>query len=327
MILVTGGAGFIGSHLVNALNRTTPEPIAVCDYFENVQWRYLRTSEVHDFVHPGELTRFLAVNGQQISHVFHLGAVSSTETIDSAAVIERNFIASCQLWDWCADSETAIVYASSAATYGDGSNGFSDECSPEYLAGLRPLNAYAWSKHLFDRRVARALASGTRRPPVSLGLKFFNVFGPHEAHKGRGRSMVRQAYDQLLASNVVSLYRSTNPERADGAQRRDFIWIDDAVATLLWCYRLEGFSGLLNVGTGVSRSFNDVATCVARSLGVPERITYKDMPDSLRAAYQNMTCAEMQRARYLGFGHEFLSLEVGVDRYVRWLRKETENGC
>jgi ADP-L-glycero-D-manno-heptose 6-epimerase len=210
-----------------------------------------------------------------------------------------------------------LIYASSAATYGDGAAGFDDDGSPAALARLRPLNAYGWSKHLTDRRIARIVAEGGPRPPQWAGLKFFNVYGPGEDHKGAQRSVVPQVWRQVRSGGPARLFRSYRPGVPDGEQRRDFVWIGDAVAVMLWLLDRPEVSGLFNVGSGWARSFNDLAQAVFAALGREPRIEYVDMPARLRDRYQYFTEAPIDRLRRAGYDAPMTTLEEGVRRYVR----------
>jgi ADP-L-glycero-D-manno-heptose 6-epimerase len=210
-----------------------------------------------------------------------------------------------------------FIYASSAATYGDGAQGFDDDWSIEHLATLHPMNAYGWSKHLFDRRVARKIAAGSRRPPQFVGLKFFNVYGPNEYHKGGQQSVVAQIYPHAKADAAYQLFRSHNPNYTDGGQMRDFIWIDDCVDVMMWMLDNPQVSGIFNVGTGKARTFLDLASSVYHALGKEPNIKYQDTPVAIRDKYQYFTQASMDRLRAAGYHRPFTSLEDGVGKYVR----------
>ena len=249
--------------------------------------------------------------------VFHLGAISDTTEADAGRLIENNATFSLALWEWCAANGVRFVYASSAATYGDGAQGFDDDGTPEALARLRPRNAYAWSKHLLDRRIARLVASGADAPPQWVGLKFFNVYGANEFHKGPQRSMVHQVWEQAAAGGPARLFRSHRAGVENGGQTRDFIHVDDCVAAMEWFLTHPGVSGLFNLGTGVPRTFRDLAEAVCAALGRRTEIEFFDPPAPLRDGYQYYTCARMERLRAAGFNRPFASLEDGVARTVR----------
>jgi ADP-L-glycero-D-manno-heptose 6-epimerase len=220
------------------------------------------------------------------------------------------------LWRWCTDNGSRFIYASSAATYGGGEAGFVDDDDPVALARLRPLNAYGWSKHLFDRWVARQLARGLPRPAQWAGLKFFNVYGPNEYHKGSMKSVVAQIFPRAVAGDAVRLFRSHRPEYADGGQLRDFVWVGDCVRVVDWLLRTPTANGLLNVGTGVARSFADLAAAVFAALDREPRIEFVDTPEEIRDRYQYFTQADTAKLRAAGFAEPFTALEDGVGRYV-----------
>jgi ADP-L-glycero-D-manno-heptose 6-epimerase len=210
-----------------------------------------------------------------------------------------------------------LIYASSAATYGDGSAGFEDDPAPGPLARLRPLNLYGWTKHAFDLQVARMLAAGEPRPPQWVGLKFFNVFGPNEYHKGGMISVVKVKHDEIAAGLSPRLFRSDRPDLADGAQARDFIWVGDVVDVALWLLDTPSVSGLFNLGTGRARTYLDLAQAVCDAAGVPRRVEFIDMPEKLRGQYQSFTQASMERLRAAGYAGQFTPLEEGIRRYVQ----------
>ncbi|HUK57615.1 MAG TPA: ADP-glyceromanno-heptose 6-epimerase [Stellaceae bacterium] len=317
MIVITGGAGFIGSNLAAALEERGEEDIAVCDRLgHDDKWRNLQKRELAALVPPEGLFELLRQHARQISTVFHLGAVSSTTETDADLVVASNFALSLALWEWCAANGTRLLYASSAATYGDGAAGFDDDGSPAALARLKPLNAYGWSKHLFDRRVAR-LAKMPSRPPQWAGFKFFNVYGPNEYHKGAMKSVAAQIFPRAAKGEACRLFRSYRPDFADGGQLRDFVYVEDCVAMLLFLYDHPEQSGLFNVGSGAARSFADLAAAVYRALGREPAIEYVDMPLELRERYQYRTEARMDRLHGRGYNAAPRSLEDGVRHYVQ----------
>ncbi len=318
MILVTGGAGFIGSNILAALEEKGAGKLVVCDRLRsNDKWRNLAKRELADIVHPEQLFDFLEANRKNMEVVFHMGAISSTTETDADKILANNFSLSLALWKWCAVNDVRFIYASSAATYGDGAHGFDDDGSVDHLARLRPLNAYGWSKHLFDRRVARKIASGARRPPQWAGLKFFNVYGPNEYHKGGQQSVVAQIYPHAEKDAAYQLFKSHNPKYGDGGQLRDFIWVDDVVDVMMWLLEHRHVNGLFNVGTGQARSFLDLASAVYRAVGREPNIKYRDTPVEIRDKYQYFTQAEMGRLRQAGYAKPFTSLEDGVGTYVK----------
>ncbi len=325
MIVVTGGAGFIGSNLVAGLAERGEHEIVVCDRLgDGDKWRNLDRHEIAEIVAPDRLPAFLDAHANTIQTVFHLGAISSTTETDADAMMAANFTYSLELWRWCVAHEARLIYASSAATYGDGAEGFDDDGSPAALARLRPLNLYGFSKHLFDRRVARLVADGARTPPQWVGLKFFNVYGPGEAHKGEMRSVVAKTHAAARRGEAVTLFRSHHPDYADGGQLRDFVSVRDCVGVMLWLLDHPEVNGLFNLGTGSARSFADLAAAVFVALGTTPEVVYVDTPPELREKYQYFTQAEMKRLRAAGYDAPFLSLEDGVADFVAGQAKRSE---
>jgi len=320
MIVVTGGAGFIGSNLIAALRAHKEhgdEEIVVCDRFgTDDKWRNLAKHEVTDFVQPEQFFDVMTRQAPRVSIAIHLGAISSTTETNVDAIVENNFRFSLDLWEWCVRHGVRFIYASSAATYGDGAQGFRDEASVEALGRLRPLNAYGWSKNLFDRRVARLALTG-KKPIQWAGLKFFNVYGPNEYHKGEMRSLIAKNFRIAADGGAVRLFKSHDPRYRDGGQLRDFIYVKDAVDVILWLLEEPDTSGLFNVGTGQARSFADLIGAMFNALEKPPRIDYVDMPVELRAQYQYFTQADTGNLRAAGYRKPFTTLEAGVGDYVR----------
>ncbi len=318
MILITGGAGFIGSNLAAALAERGERDVAICDRLgQDGKWRSIAKRELAAVVPPEALFAFLDGHAREIGVVFHMGAISSTTETDADLIAATNFTLSQRLWEWCAESETRFIYASSAATYGDGSAGFDDDGSAAALARLKPLNAYGWSKHLFDRRVARLLERNTPRPPQWAGLKFFNVYGPNEYHKGAMKSVVAQIYPRAVTGEPARLFRSHRPDVVDGGQKRDFVYVRDCVDMMLWLYDHPAVNGLFNIGSGTARSFADLAAAVFRALGSEPRIDFVDTPVEFRDKYQYFTEARMERLRAAGYARPPTTLEEGVRDYVQ----------
>ena len=314
MLLVTGGAGFIGSNVVASLNEAGRTDIAVNDILGSEgKWRNLAGRQLAEFVPPADLLRWL--DGRKLDAVVHLGAISSTTATDADLLIETNVRLSLRLFEWCASTRTPFIYASSAATYGDGHAGFSDDW-PGTLKRLKPMNLYGWSKHMFDLAVVERVARKDKLPPQWAGLKFFNVFGPNEYHKGEMMSLVAKRFDEARAGEPIRLFKSHREGVADGEQKRDFIYVDDAVAVVRWLLETPTVSGIFNVGTGKARSFRDLMIAMFAALGRKPNIEYIDMPVSIRDAYQYFTQAEIGNLRRAGFGAEFATLEDGVKRYV-----------
>jgi len=316
MYLVTGGAGFIGSNLVAALCARGAEVMVVDRLGDGEKWRNLARHPIAGLLPPEELKDFWAAR-PPLSAVLHMGAISETTATDADLVAATNFTLPLWLWGACAERGIPFLYASSAATYGDGSRGFDDDGRPEALARLRPLNLYGWSKHAFDRRVAEILARGGPAPPQWAGLKFFNVYGPNEYHKGRMASVVHHKFQQVMRGEPATLFRSDRPDIADGEQMRDFVHVDDCVAVMLWLLDSPGVSGLFNCGSGRARSFLDLVRAMFAALGRPEDIRFVDMPADLRGRYQYFTEAPLDRLRAAGYPGQMTPLEEGVRRYVQ----------
>ena len=320
MLLVTGGAGFIGSNLIAGLNEVGRTDIVVNDALGNTgKWRNLGKRQVADVVPPGELSGWL--DGRKLDAVVHLGAISDTTATDGDLVLATNFRLSLRLLDWCTATRTPFLYASSAATYGAGTEGFDDEWSPAALQRLRPMNLYGFSKHLFDLAVVDRFAKRAKLPPQWVGLKFFNVFGPNEYHKGEMTSLIGKRFEDAKAGKPVHLFKSHRHGIGDGEQKRDFIYVDDAVAIMRWLLDTPAVSGIFNVGTGKARSFRDLIAAMFRALGHAPNIEYVDMPPTIRDQYQYFTQAKVENLRKAGYNADFTSLEEGVNRYVTFLNQ------
>jgi ADP-L-glycero-D-manno-heptose 6-epimerase len=315
MYLVTGGAGFIGSNLVARLNEAGHGDVAVCDYLGSEgKWRNLQKRRLADFVAPADLAVWLM--GRKLEAVFHMGAISETTATDGDLVIDTNFRLPLRLLDWCAATRTPFIYASSAATYGDGEAGFADDNSLEALTRLKPMNLYGWSKHVFDLAVIERTRNGGPLPPQWAGLKFFNVFGPNEYHKGEMMSLVAKRFEDAKAGTPVRLFKSHRDGIADGEQRRDFIYVDDTVAVMLWLLEHPRVSGIFNVGTGVASSFKDMITALFAALGRGPNIEYIDMPLAIHNSYQYFTQASVDHLRQAGYSKPFTPIAAAVKTYV-----------
>ncbi len=319
MIIVTGGTGFIGSNLVAALEEQGHEDIVVCDTLGmEDKWRNIAKRELRDLVHPDRLFDYLDAHADEIDVIFHMGAISSTTEQDIDLVVETNIVLSRRLWNWCGRHNKRLIYASSAATYGDGDQGFDDFESVNELSILRPLNAYGWSKHVFDRRIARELKNKKKAVPKQwAGLKFFNVYGPNEYHKGEQMSVICKLYPQVMAGAAAKLFKSHKDEYEDGGQLRDFVYVKDCVAVMIWLYENENVSGLFNIGTGKARSFKDLALSTFAAADKELKINFIDMPEFLREKYQYFTEAKMDKLRAAGYDKPFTDLEEGVRDYVQ----------
>lgn len=318
MIIVTGGAGFIGSNILAGLEARGYRDLIIVDRLrDGVKWRNIAKRGLADILPPEALWDVLGAHRGGVKAILHMGAISATTETDADKILANNFRLTMDLWSWCAATGVRFLYASSAATYGDGAAGFDDSFTAADLARLRPLNPYGWSKHLVDRRIRALLDDRQPAPPQWVGLKFFNVYGPNEEHKGAMRSVVHQIHPKARAGEAFSLFKSHRPGCPDGGQKRDFIWVDDVVDVVLWLLETPTVSGLFNLGTGQARSFADLAAAVYAALGQEPRILYRDMPEPLRAKYQYFTQARMERLRAVGYDRPFTPLEEGVRRYVQ----------
>jgi len=317
MYVVTGGAGFIGSNVVAQLSDNGGE-IVVCDWMRrDERWRNLAKHEVAAIIAPPQLRAWLEGHSDHITAVVHMGAISATTEIDVDQLADNNIRATLDLLEWCTETQTRLIYASSAATYGDGTAGFDDELTPSALTRLRPLNAYGWSKHVVDRRIARLLDERRPLPPQCVGLKFFNVYGPNEYHKGSMQSVIASNARKLLAGEALRLFRSYRPDYVDGGQLRDFIYVKDCVNIIVWLLQNPNVSGLFNVGTGKARSWLHLAHAMFAAVHKAPVIEYIDMPAPLVDKYQYFTEAKMARLRAAGYTKPFTELEAGVGEYIR----------
>jgi len=313
MIIVTGGAGFIGSNIVADLC-AKGEDVVVCDRLgtDNIKWKNLASHPIDRIVQPEDIPAFLQGDGQAAKAVIHMGAISATTASDGDEIVRNNFDLSRLLWEWCAHKEIPYIYASSAATYGDGSQGFMDDNSLEAMQALRPLNLYGWSKQWFDIWALRAVKAGKPTPPQWAGLKFFNVYGPNELHKEDMMSIVSKNYQKCVAGEPVKLFKSHHPDYEDGGQLRDFVYVKDCVSIISWLLENPSVNGVFNVGSGKARSFRDLISAAYRAAGNEPNIDYVDMPVQLRDRYQYYTQAELGNLRQVGYDKPTTSLEDGV---------------
>ena len=325
-ILVTGGAGFIGSNIAGMLADHTDFRIVVVDEFgASDKWRNLAKHRIFEIIAPGEVFYWLESNKTDLEAIIHMGAISSTTETNVDLIMSTNFTLSRGLWNWAAQNKKRFIYASSAATYGDGSAGFDDDLEITQLGKLKPLNAYGWSKHLFDQFVSVASAGKDNVPPQWVGLKFFNVYGPNEYHKEEQRSVVNQIFPHAVHGRPVKLFHSYRDDYKDGEQLRDFVYVKDCVKVIIWLIANPKINGLYNLGTGKARSFKDLAAATFAAVGKPIAVSYIDMPDELRGKYQYFTEANMARLRAAGYTDSFYSLEDGVRDYVQnYLAKDDQ---
>lgn len=318
MIIVTGGAGFIGSNIVAELEQQGYKDIVVVDWLgSDDKWKNIAKRELAAVIQPEQLSEFLENHKSEIEAIIHMGAVSATTEKDVDLIIKSNFQLSWELWCFCRDNDKQFIYASSAATYGDGSSGFIDRDDLEFVNKLRPLNAYGWSKALFDRKVAREVLEKRKTPKQYAGLKFFNVYGPNEYHKGGQKSVVAHIFPQVKNDEEVKLFKSYNSQYADGQQLRDFVWVGDCAAVVMWLLKNPWVNGLFNVGTGQARSFYDLAKATWAAINKEPKIGFKDMPEELRGKYQYYTQADLTKLRSFGYDKPMTSLEDGIREYVQ----------
>lgn len=316
MILVTGGAGFIGSNIAAALCESG-ERVAISDEFgTGDKWRNVSKLALADIVHPKEQLWWIEKNKSNLSTIVHMGAISATTETDVDLIVRENYTLSRHLWEACTASGIRFIYASSAATYGDGSNGFVDDLTLSEQAKLRPLNPYGWSKLLFDKFVANEVAQKNPTPPQYAGLKFFNVYGPNEYHKGSMKSVIAHMHPLAAAGKTVMLFRSHHPDYRDGEQKRDFIYVNDCVDVVLWLLASPKVNGLFNVGTGTARTFLDLAKSLFLALNREADIGFRDTPSEIREKYQYFTQANVSNLRTAGYVKPFTTLEAGVADYV-----------
>ena len=309
-IVVTGAAGFIGSCLVRMLNdRGIRDVYLVDDIGESAKWKHFVNKEYIDYFHKDDFLGILP-ELKGVTHIIHMGACSSTTERDFDYLYRNNFDYTRKLWQYCAENNISFIYASSAATYGDGKEGFDDE---DDIHRLRPLNGYGYSKHLFDLWAEKQ----TKVPKQHVGLKFFNVYGPNEDCKDDMASVIFKSFNQINEVGKVKLFRSHNPDYKDGGQLRDFVYVKDICKVISFMIDHPDISGLFNLGTGKARSFKDLAEATFHAMGVTPNIEYIDMPISIRDKYQYFTEAKMDKLRKAGYTEGFYSLEDGVEDYVK----------
>lgn len=309
-MIVTGGAGFIGSCIVRELNDRGIEDIIIVDHIaETDKWMNLRNKKYINYINRDDFLRQLPSYAGKISHIIHMGACSSTTERNFDFLYKNNLQYTQMLWKFCVENQISFIYASSAATYGDGTQGFDDR---EDINRLLPLNGYGYSKQLFDLWVEKQVL----RPRQFVGFKFFNVYGPNEYFKGSMASVIFHSFNKITATGEMGLFKSYKEEYADGGQLRDFVYVKDICKVILFMIDHPDVSGLFNLGTGNARSFLDLATATFRAMGLEPNIKYIEMPETLRPKYQYYTQAQMDKLRGAGYQESFTSLEDGVHDYV-----------
>lgn len=310
MIVVTGAAGFIGSCLVKRLNEEGIGPVlAVDDFTDAAKTKNLEGKDIYKQIDRFEFIKNPGLWGKP-EFIFHIGARTDTTEFDTALLHKLNTDYTTKLWNYCTQNQVPLIYASSAATYGLAENGFDDNHAG--IPKLKPLNPYGQSKQDFDVWVLKQ----SKTPPFWAGLKFFNVFGPNEYHKGRMASVVMHGTTQIKEKGFIKLFRSHIPEYKDGEQVRDFIYVKDVLDVMLYLYHTRPESAIYNLGTGQARSWNDLAKAIFKALRKPLNIEYIDIPEDIREKYQYHTEAKMQKLIKTGYNKPFTPLEVAVDEYV-----------
>ncbi len=316
MFIVTGGAGFIGSCLVKRLNQEGIEDILIVDHLGLTEkWRNLTNKLFADYLEKDTFLSLIEKNGldKKVEAVFHLGACSSTTEQDASYLLKNNYQFSKVLAKWSLAKKIPFIYASSAATYGDGSQGYAD--NEAEIQKLRPLNMYGYSKQLFDLWILR-----NKLMDKIVGIKFFNVYGPNEYHKGDMRSLVVKAFEQIQKEKKIRLFKSYKPEYKDGEQKRDFLYVKDAIEIVMEFFKKPKIRGIYNLGSGVAKTWNDLANALFKALGQKPNIEYIEMPEILRDKYQYFTQADLKKLRAAGVQHKFMDLDGAVADYVTFLK-------
>ncbi len=315
-IVVTGGAGFIGSVFIWRLNQAGLEDIIVVDEFDEDKKKNLKGKKIIDCLDKDKfLEKLTSTKLGRIDFLVHLGACSSTTETDEDYLMKNNYLYSKSLAEWALQKNVHFLYASSAATYGRGEFGFSDE--DHFSLKLKPLNLYGWSKQKFDLWVIQNNLSGK-----VTGFKFFNVFGPNEYHKGEMRSVVVKTYERIRKEGRAFLFKSYRQDYGDGEQKRDFVYVKDAVEVMWYFFTHPEKKGIYNVGTGKARTFNDLVRALFQALNMEPQITYIDMPENLKNQYQYFTEADLRKLRMAGCNHVFRQLEESVSEYVGYLKNQ-----
>jgi len=318
-ILLTGGAGFIGSCMLWRLNTAGIKDIIVVDHLgESSKWKNLVGKHFEDYFEKDKFLNYLETGklNRKIDTVIHLGACTSTTEQNATYMMENNYVYSRRLAEWALKNRKRFLYASSGATYGAGEIGYSDR--DDVTPKLKPLNVYGYSKHLFDLWTLK-----NNLEKEFVGFKFFNVFGPNENHKDDMRSMVNKGYQQIKATGKIRLFKSHKPEYKDGGQKRDFVYVKDAIELVYHFMEHPGKRGIFNIGTGEAKTWNDLGNALFLALGMKPRIEYFDMPQVLKGKYQYFTEADLEKLRQKGCNHKFFTLNDAVKDYVSFLEKDT----
>ena len=331
MIVVTGGAGFIGSNIIHCINQENRSDVVIIDRLDddqkNNKWHNLMGLLFDNIIYPEQICNFLNTeqpssflekNIDQIETIIHMGAISSTTEDKADYVFRNNFLLSRYLWTWCAKHKKRFIYASSAATYGNGEHGFEDAQDFEYYFSLKPLNLYGWTKHQFDLWVLTQIRNKLPTPSQWVGLKFFNVYGPREAHKGTMMSLASKYLNLIQKDSVIPLFKSYHSNYKDGEQLRDFVYVTDCAKIVTWFadFQNRNISGIFNVGTGKANSFKNLITSLGEALNKTPNIKFIDMPNNLKKQYQYYTQAEITNLRDVGCQIEFSDVTHGTKQMV-----------
>ena len=318
MIIVTGGAGFIGSNLIYDLNKGNENNIVICDVVNSLlKKNYLKKTKFKKIISPSNLFDFLKKNKKKIKYIFHLGATSSTTSSDFTKLKKNNLKFSIKVLEFCTRNKIRFIYASSASTYGNGSKGFKDSEDYIYLSKLKPLNLYGQSKHLFDLYISEKIKRKEELPVQCVGLKLFNVYGNNEKHKKKQMSIISYLAPLINNNKKIKLFKSHNKKFKDGEQKRDFIHVSDCISVILWFYKNKKVSGLFNVGTGEARTFLDTIRVLFKQLNKKEKIDFINTPRHIRKHYQYFTKANINKLRKYGYKKKFKNIEDGIKLFVK----------
>ena len=320
MIIVTGATGFIGSNLLVEMEKRGFNDIIAVDWFGNSEkWKNIETLFSTRFIFPEQLDDILKCYEKRIEAIIHLGGISSTIETNADLIVKNNNQLSIKLYEFCKSLNIPFIYASSAATYGNGSKGFSDNDDIEYLKKLKPQNLYGWSKCYIDRFIAQDLSKNKNTTQV-VGLKFFNVYGPNEYHKKGQTSVMYKFYKELRDTHKIKLFKSYHTAYRDGEQQRDFVYVDDCVDVILWMLAHSSVKGLFNVGTGQARTFIDIANIINSHFDNIADTEFIEMPLALQRHYQYYTCADISKLRMVGYKNTFHTIEEGINKYINFLK-------
>ena len=318
MLIITGGAGFIGSNLIYELNRIKEKNIIICDVLNSkLKKNYLKKLSYKKIVPPIKIFNFLEKNKEKIRYIFHLGAISATTSSNFSKLIKNNLEFPIKILKFCNLNKIDLIYASSASTYGNGKNGFNDNDNLHYLNKLKPLNLYGKSKNLFDLHVSKKIKKKSELSIQCVGLKFFNVYGKNEKHKKKQMSIISSLSSIIKKKGKVKLFKSHNKNFKDGEQKRDFIHVSDCINVILWFYKKKRISGLFNVGTGDARTFIDVTKILYKELKIKENISFIDTPKNIRKHYQYYTKANITKLRKYGYKKKFQNIEDGIKLFIK----------